>query len=157
MSYTVEAALTKLFETDAALIALLGKDADGSPSVYPYHARTVQDVNFPAITISRTGSLQKDSMFQDSDIGLSMENMRLAICVWSTNTVDECHAIYERIRVLLETPYASFGNLYFTPYRMTRHLMRDDLFDNQINAYHLHAEYSLWIRKNSGTTQPIPA
>lgn len=159
MSYPLLVGLTSFLSSDPTLISLLGTDPDGQPTIYPLHFRDVENPIFPMITISRFGSGMKDNMFTDDPVygGNRMENPKLAICVWDKQNIDLCYAIYDRVDTLLRgsPPVTTIPSHYFVNYKWQRKTFRDDLFDTEINAYHLHSEYETWVYTNKQI--PIPA
>ncbi len=159
MSYSLTAALVTMFKNDAQLIAILGTSADGSPAVHPEHYRDVQDPSFPMVTVSRIGSGMKDNMFAEDPLWSNhMDNPRFVICVWDKKNIDRCYAAYRRIDFLLRgsPPTNTIPSHYMINFKVRRRLMRDDLFDEKVNAYYLYSEYETWIYDNPNNLISIP-
>ena len=157
MSYALEVFLTDQFATNATLIALLGKRADGGPAIYPYHHRDTANLNYPLVTIARFGSKSNGEKFSESPYANQMDAPRIAICAWSKNNVDEAVAVISVIRNLIRPPSFDIGNGAFWGFKLTERTYRDDLFDTNISAYHVHTEYDGWVQELYGNPQPVPA
>jgi len=147
--------LTQYFKNDSVLAGLLGKGSDGKPSVHPMHFRDVADPMYPLITIARFGSGLHDNMFGEYDVFCTaMDNPKIAICIWDKQAAINCWEIFNRVDFLLRGnppvnpipaagPHPSANP--FLNYKVLRGIVRDDLWDDQINAYHFHAEYQWWV------------
>jgi hypothetical protein len=102
----------------------------------------------------------KDGMFAEDTMygGVKFQNPKIAICVWDKVNLDTCYAIYERIDFLLRgtPPLTTIPSHYFVNYKVQRKSFRDDLFDTDINAYHIHSEYETWIFNNKKIANPAP-
>lgn len=158
MSYAIQVGIVAALQADPTIQGLVPKDADGKPSIYPYHARTAVDMVFPIVTVARFGNPPNENRFTESDIAwYTMRGAKLAICIWDKNNIDTCHAIFERVLALLLDPNTpALGSQYISYYKFRRTLMRDDLFDTSIDAYHLHSEWEVWGRANALLPYPIP-
>lgn len=157
MSYALQVYLTNAFQTSAALTTLLGTRSDGKPAVYPYHHRDVTDPSYPLITIARFGSKIDTNKFSDTIYATMMDGIRIAICAWSKNDVDESIAVITIVRNLIRDPSFAPGSAYFAGYKLTERTYRDDLFDTTISAFHVHCEYDGWVQEKFGNPQPVPA
>jgi hypothetical protein len=124
------------------------------------HFRDVQDPAYPLITIGRFGSGMRDNMFTEDPLYAGrMDNPKIEICVWDKSAVDYCWGVYRRIDTILRgtTPYVSLPSFHMLNYKWRRLLVRDDLYDEAIAAYHLHSEYETWVYDNPVNPVPIPA
>jgi hypothetical protein len=158
MSYSLLAAIVGAFQNDSELIAMLGKNTDGSPSIHPIHYRDVTDPVFPMVTVSRIGSGMQDNMFaEDVHFANRMDNPRFVICVWDKKNIDRCYGPYRRIDTILRgaPPTNTIPSHYMINYKVRRRLMRDDLFDTAQNAYYIYAEYETWLYDNPNNPIPI--
>jgi hypothetical protein len=155
MSQLFQAWFVNTAQSNTSIAALLGKDSTGAPAVFPYHGSDADpNVPFPHITLANFGSATERGMFDDSPLHATrVEGFKLAVCVWSRTTVDECHAIYNLVDDMLRGPSANPNNVgHFTTYGLKRISKRDDLWDDKLLAYHLHSEYVVWVRY--ATTPP---
>jgi hypothetical protein len=155
MSYPLIAALNAQLGANTALTAVLSTipGTNNTPAIYPYHHRDIENPTYPLITIATFGQGMGSSRFDDSQATMGrFERPRLAICVWSTKDIDEAYAIYQQINPLRGT---SVQSIYVSSWRMDRTLFRDDLFDQDASAYHLHSEWLSWVETPFGVTMPI--
>jgi hypothetical protein len=160
MSYSLQVAIVQLLKNDSTLAALLGVGADGKPAVHPEHYRDVTDSSFPMVTIARLGSGMHDNMFAEDVLFTNrMDNPRITICVWDKKNIDNCYAAYRRIDFLLRgaPPTNTIPSHYMVNYKVRRKLLRDDLFDKDVSAYYLYAEYETWVYDNPVHIIPIPS
>jgi hypothetical protein len=145
------------FLANDTLTNMLAKDGNNIPAIFPYHHRdTDARTPYPQVTLTRFGSSGDMRGFSGSQHGgltTKMDDPRMAICVWSTVGIDECWKIYRLIDDMLRGDSAQVSNSYFGSYRINRTVVRDDLFDATVNAFHLHSEYSAWIMLTN-TPQP---
>lgn len=159
MSYALEAALTNYLENQPQLTVLLAERPGNhaQSAIYPYHHHDVAQPAYPLITIARFGSVVNSAMFSESEtFATMMDGVKLAVCSWSKTSSDEAIAVMAIVRRLLRNPTLAIGNQYFSNYKLTERLYRDDLFDQAISAYHVHTEYSTWVQEPFGNPQPIP-
>ena len=156
MSYPLQSYLVGYFGNDAAILPLLGVQANGRPGVYPYHHRDIVDPVYPIITIARYGSMMNQNKFSDGPFATIMDGPKIAICVYDKQGIDKPWKIYRRIRQLLIDKANAIGDSTFTAYKFRETLVRDDLYDTAENSFHLHAEYEGWIQENSTTPIAIP-
>lgn len=149
MSQDLTAWMVNAFESNVKLAPMIGKTSDGNLAVFPYHHRDTDDqVQYPHITIARFGSKGINSALEASThFPTLMDNPRMAVCVWSRNGVDECWDIYKICDALLRGINAlTIASPTFSFYQISRDSIRDDLFDDQQKAFHLHSEYSGWLQ-----------
>lgn len=136
------------FVANQTLVNMLAKDSAGIPAIFPYHHRDADErVPYPQVTLTRFGSSGDMRGFSGSNAGgltVQMDDPRMAICVWSTIGVDECWRIYKLIDNMLRGDGVNIANTYFGAYRINRTVVRDDLWDDDVKAFHLHSEYSAW-------------
>jgi hypothetical protein len=135
-------------QTNTALTALLGATKSGIPAVFPYHHKDVdEEIPLPHVTVCRFGDTDQMDRFHQTEFAGAMDNPRIAICVWSFESVDECWRIYRLIDPMLRpyptTTLPNVSNQYFGAYKIKRTTCRDDLWDAALKAYHLHSEYSI--------------
>lgn len=152
MSQELTSFLINTFAANAKIAANVGKDSNNNLAIWPYHYRdTDAEVPFPHITISRFGSTTEQGPFQEvAEYATVMDNPRIAICVWSRNSIDECWLIYKVIDAMLRGQAATqIADSTFGIYRIRRTSLRDDLWDDNQKAYHLHSEYSTWLQLTS--------
>ena len=155
MSYPLLAALTAQLSANATLKAGLSTipGTNNTPAIYPYHHRDVDNPTYPLITLAVFGQGMGCSRFDDSQATIGrFDRPRLAICVWSQKNIDEAYSIYAQINPLRGT---SVQSMYVSSWRMDRTLFRDDLFDQDANAYHMHSEWMTWVEAPFGVTMPI--
>ena len=142
--------LRATFLNDATLVGLLGKDTAGVPAIWPYHYQDPDErTPYPHLTIARFGDRTGSEKFQHLPfLALQMDAPRFALCAWSTKSVDEADAVYSRAQVLIQGPSAiAAASANFGAYQITRTLYRNDLYDPATKAYHVHAEYHVWLQK----------
>jgi len=134
---------------------LLGKDADGNPSVFPYHSRaTDQPPPFPKLTVARFGTDGGADKWNATPFANLMDYPRIAVCVWSQDNIETCWRVYRLVDAVLRGPVPmGIANQYFGSYKSKRTTLRDDLFDQQLNAFHLHSEYSIPVQLLAGVVQ----
>lgn len=154
MSYELASWFVTSVKANAAITALLGKDSDGNPSVFPYHSRTTdQQPPFPKLTFARFGSLSGDR-FNGTPFANLMDHPRFAVCVWSQDNIETCWRIYRLVDAMLRGPtLLPIANQFFGAYKASRSLVRDDLFDTQLNSFHLHSEYGMPVQTLVGVAQ----
>jgi len=155
MSQDLTAWMVNAFESNVKLQKIVGQTSDGNLAVFPYHHRdTDEQVPYPHVTIARFGSKSSMAAFdQQANFATVMDNPRMTVCVWSRNGVDECWDIYKICDALLRGRYAlPISNAAFNFYQISRDSIRDDLFDDQQKAFHLHSEYSGWLQLTSAPT-----
>ena len=155
MSQDLTAWMVNAFESNAKLATVVGKTSNGDLAVFPYHHRDTDDqVAYPHITIARFGSKNNMGAFDAAPMyATRMDNPRMTLCVWSRNGVDECWDIYKICDALLRGEYAlNIASPTFSFYQISRDSIRDDLFDDQQKAFHLHSEYSGWLQLTSAPT-----
>jgi hypothetical protein len=149
MSFELQTEIVNVLMNDVGITGKVGKDTAGVPAIFPYHHRDADArVPYPHITIARFGNRAEHWYFDEMTLeGLTtkMDNPRIAICVWSTNSVNECWRIYRLIDGHMRGP-SQFSNQYFSSYTLKRTALRDDLFDNDAKAYHIHAEFCAVIQ-----------
>jgi hypothetical protein len=138
-------------QANSSIANLLAKDSTGMPIVVPYHATDVdENLGFPHITIARYGSAVSDGPFDDSPLHAQRnDGLKVGICVWSQKSIDECVTIYDFVDQMLRGPVANVSSPYFSTYGLWRTDYRDDLFDDDLKCYHLHSEYTMWVRYTS--------
>jgi hypothetical protein len=143
------------FRANTQLVKLLGKNTDGISAIFPYHHRDEDErIPYPHLTFARFNNTSETDPFQGvPEFAISMDNPRMAVCVWSKNSVDECWKVYRIVDTMLRGPGVNMSNQYFGAYRCARTTVRDDLFDEELKLYHLHSEYKVWLQL-SGTPQP---
>ena len=152
MSQPLTAFLINAFVANADIIDKVGKDSAGNLAVWPYHYRdTDAEVPFPHVTVSRFGSTTEEGKFQEDPIyETKMDNPRIAVCVWGRNSVDENYAVYNVLDAMMRGQAATqIADSTFGIYRIKRTNLRDDLWDDNQAAYHLHSEYSCWLQLTS--------
>jgi hypothetical protein len=150
MSYELASYLVATIKANASIVALIGTDANGNSSVFPYHSRmTDQQPPFPKITIARFGTESNDKFNGSSFAGL-MDWPRVAVCVWAQENIESCWRIYRLIEPILRAPATS---QYFGAYKARRIIIRDDLFDQQLSSFHLHSEWTLPVQTLAGIVQ----
>jgi len=154
MSWELQTWLVDTLIADSAITALVGADSAGTPAIFPYHHSDADEIiPYPHITFARFGSRAQHMPFDERPEWASlMDNPRIAVCVWSTQTIDECWPIYKLIDGILRGP-AGASNAYFGAYTVKRTALRDDLYDEDVHAYHLHSEYCA-VTQLTGTAQP---
>lgn len=143
------------FLADATLLSLVGRDTDNQPAVYPYHYQSQDErVPYPHLTFARFGTADpgNTSLFQSSQyLSVQMDSPKFALCAWSTNSLQEADALYSAAQLVLQGPNATTAtSSLFGQYQLKRTLYRNDLYDDDAKAYHVHAEYRIWISKNFG-------
>ena len=151
MSYELSSWLVATLKATPAITAIVGQDTDGNYSIFPYHAKT-SDVQppFPKITIARFGSGSAPDKFK---FLTTMDTPRIAVCVWAQDNIEACWRLYRLIDPILRGDNAKISNQYFGAYESKRTALRDDLFDTELKAFHLHAEYSIPIQTVAGVVQ----
>lgn len=139
------------FRGNSSLTALLGVDTSGIPAIFPYHYRDVDArVPYPHLTLARFGNVgDQDKFGEVQEITTLHDSVRFVLCVWSTKSADELWPIYKIADGMLRGSGVNYQNSYFRGYRIHRTSCRDDLFDQDANAYHLHAEYRTQIEYTS--------
>ena len=155
MSYPLQSYLATLLGNDSVIKPLLGKQNLGRIGVYPYNHRDVIDPSYPLITIARYGSRIDLDKFSDSPFATQMDAPKIVICVYDKSSIDNCWAVYRRIRTILLDRNTHLGNQYFDCYKLRETLVRDDLFDQGESTFHLHSEYEGWVRENALTPIPV--
>jgi hypothetical protein len=143
MSFEFQSWLVGVLKGTPAITSLVGQDSDGNYSIFPYHSK-IGDVqpNFPKVTVARFGSSGPDRFKHDT----SMDYPRIAVCVWSQDNIETCWRIYRLIDPLLRGQNVNISNQYFGAWEATRTTVRDDLFDQDLKAFHLHSEYAIPVQ-----------
>jgi hypothetical protein len=158
MSLELQTWLVNTLIADSKIIAMVGADTSGVPAIFPYHHSDADErIPFPHITFARFGSKRTMNAFQEqkqSGLTTQYDDPQFAICVWSTNSVDECWRVYRLIDGHLRGPGNNIANQYFSSWSCHRTTLRDDLFDKDVNAFHLHSEYCATIQTTPGVLQP---
>jgi hypothetical protein len=156
MSQPFQAWLIQKIQANTALAAILGQDSNGNPAVFPYHSTdgaANENIPFPHVTVAQFGSPSNTDFLDDDPLNSTRwEGSRIAVCVWSKTSVDELYAIYNKVDNLMRGPSANPDSSLFSLYGLKRNMKRDDLFDDTFEAYHLHSEYTAWIRKSAYPT-----
>ena len=155
MSFELASWMVTTFKANLAITALLGKDADGNPSVFPYHSRaTDQPPPFPKLTVARFGTASVTDKFNGTPYANLMDHPRVAVCVWSQDNIETCWRIYRLVDAVLRGPAPmNIANTYFGSYQPKRSIIRDDLFDQTLNAFHLHSEFAMAVQTLAGVAQ----
>lgn len=158
MSLELQTWLVDTLIGDTNITSKVGKDTSGVPAIFPYHHSDADErVPFPHITFARFGSRRTTNPFQEqqqSGLATQFDDPQFAVCVWSTISVDECWRIYRLIDGHLRGPGNSVANSYFSSWTINRTTLRDDLFDKDVMAYHLHSEYCALLQTTPGVLQP---
>lgn len=145
------------FQSNAALVALVGADLNGNPAIFGDRARTNgQFPPFPHLTVSRFGSLRGLALFDEQiETAGQFDCPRIAVSAWAQETKDQAYQVYTMAeQMLLGTSALPFVNQYFSGYKIVRTAMRDDLFDDRAQAYHITGEFGLWLQLTD-TAQPF--
>lgn len=157
MSREVTSWMIEGFLSNSILTALVGADNSGNPAIFGDRARSNgQFAPYPHLTVARFGSLRSLAIFDEQpDTAGIYDCPRVAVSAWAQESKDQAYQVYTLAeQMLIGSAALPFANPYFSGYKIVRHLMRDDLFDDRAQAYHIYGEFGMWLSLTD-TPQPF--